>query len=112
MPENNFNKVSTLWACQTYMENMSKVLKPGEILFGVLFFSTNTASVTDVFEIIAQNMVHKFVPNPMELANFLRHLCEGYIDDAGVIAMQTYVSARKVCLIKTLTDVMDSVKDE
>ena len=38
MPENNFNKVSTLWACQTYMENMSKVLKPGEILFGVLFF--------------------------------------------------------------------------
>ena len=85
MPENNFNKVSTLWACQTYMENMSKVLKPGEILFGVLFFSTNTASVTDVFEIIAQNMVHKFVPNPMELANFLRHLCEGYIDDAGVI---------------------------
>ena len=38
MAENNFNKVSTLWTCQTYMENMSKVLKPGEILFGVLFF--------------------------------------------------------------------------
>ena len=38
MPENNFNKVSTLWTCQTYMENMSTVLKPGEISFGVLFF--------------------------------------------------------------------------
>ena len=38
MPENNFNKVSTLWTCQTYMENMSKVLKPAEISFGVLFF--------------------------------------------------------------------------
>ena len=35
------------------MENMSTVLKPGEISFGVLFFSANTASVTDVFEIIA-----------------------------------------------------------
>ena len=63
-------------------------------------------------------MVHKFVANPMERssawssgwANFLRHLCEGYIDDAGVIAMQTYLSARKVCLIKTLTDVLESVK--
>ena len=53
MPENNFNKVSTLWTCQAYMENMSKVLKPAEISFGVLFFSTNTASVKDVFEIIA-----------------------------------------------------------
>ena len=29
MPENNFSKVSTLWTCQTYMENMSTVLKPG-----------------------------------------------------------------------------------
>ena len=38
MPENNFNKVPTLWTCQTYMENMSRVLKPEEILFGVLFF--------------------------------------------------------------------------
>ena len=36
------------------MENMSTVLKPDEISFGVLFFSANTASVPDVFEIIAQ----------------------------------------------------------
>ena len=35
MPESNFNKVSTLWTCQTYM---STVLKPGEILFRVLVF--------------------------------------------------------------------------
>ena len=27
MPENNFNKISTLWTCQTYMENMYTVLK-------------------------------------------------------------------------------------
>ena len=54
MPENNFNKVPTLWTCQTYMENMSRVLKPEEILFGVLFFSANTASVTEDSEIIAQ----------------------------------------------------------
>ena len=38
MPKTNFNKVSTLWTCQTYMENMSTALKPNEISFGVLFF--------------------------------------------------------------------------
>ena len=27
-----------LWTCQRYMENMSTVLKPEEILFRVLFF--------------------------------------------------------------------------
>ena len=38
MPKTNFNKVLTLWTCQTYMENMSTTLKPDEISFGVLFF--------------------------------------------------------------------------
>ena len=38
MPKTNFNKVLTLWTCQTYMENMSSTLKPDEISFGVLFF--------------------------------------------------------------------------
>ena len=38
MAENNFNKVSTLWTCQTYMENMSTALKPDEISFGELLF--------------------------------------------------------------------------
>ena len=33
---------------------MPTVLNPEEISFGVSFFSANTASVTDVFEIIAQ----------------------------------------------------------
>ena len=44
MPKTNFNKVSTLWTCQTYMENMSTVLKPDEISFGVLFFRQNCVS--------------------------------------------------------------------
>ena len=44
MPENDFNKISTLWTCQTYMENMSRVLKPEEILFGVLFFGKSCVS--------------------------------------------------------------------
>ena len=60
MAKNNFNKVSTLWTCQTYMEDISTVLKPGEISFGVLFFSANTASVTDVFESIAQMPENNF----------------------------------------------------
>ena len=38
MPKTNFNKVLTLWTCQTYMENMSTALKPDEISFGVLLF--------------------------------------------------------------------------
>ena len=38
MPKTNFNKVLTLWTCQTYMENMSTTLKPDEISFWVLFF--------------------------------------------------------------------------
>ena len=59
MPENNLDKVSTLWTCQTNMENMSTVLKPEEILFWD-FFSTNTASVTDVFEIIVQLALFQF----------------------------------------------------
>ena len=37
MPKNSFNKVSTLWTCQTYMENMSRVLKLEDMSFGVLF---------------------------------------------------------------------------
>ena len=36
MPKTNFNKVLTLWTCQTYMENMSTALKPDEISFGEL----------------------------------------------------------------------------
>ena len=38
MAKRNFSKVSTLWTCQRYMENMSAVLKPEEILFWGLFF--------------------------------------------------------------------------
>ena len=45
-----WHKWTILWTC---MENMSTVLKPEEISFGV-FFPANTASVTDVFEIIVQ----------------------------------------------------------
>ena len=57
MPENNFNKVSTLWTCQTYMENMSTVLKPGEISFGVLFFRQILRQLRMFFRLLPLNKI-------------------------------------------------------
>ena len=41
------NKVSTLWTCHTYMENMSTVLNHEEISFGVIDPSARGAQVND-----------------------------------------------------------------
>ena len=47
------NKFQHCGHVRTYTENTPTLLNPGEISFGVLFFSENRASVTDVFEITA-----------------------------------------------------------
>jgi len=70
MPKNNFNKVSTLWRSQTYMENMSTVLKPEEISFGVLFFRQKNCQLRTFLKLLPLSLVFVFLKDNLMSISF------------------------------------------